>query len=49
MIACTDGLRLGGVERDVTVMFTDLRGFTSFSESVPPTKVIEVLNSYLAA
>ena len=48
VIACTDGLRLGGEEREVTVMFTDLRGFTTFSESLPPTKVIDVLNSYLS-
>ena len=48
VIGCTEGLRLGGEERQVTVMFTDLRGFTSFSESMPPKKVIEVLNSYLS-
>ena len=37
-----------GEEREVTVMFTDIRGFTSFSESMPPTKVIEILNRYLS-
>ena len=42
-----DGLRLGGVQRDGTVMFSDLRGFTSFSESLEPARVIEVLNRYL--
>jgi adenylate cyclase len=42
-----DDLRLGGVERECTVMFTDLRGFTSFSESLPPDRVIEVVNAYL--
>ena len=40
-------LRLGGEERVCTVMFTDLRGFTSFSESLEATKVIEVVNHYL--
>ncbi|HLW94989.1 MAG TPA: adenylate/guanylate cyclase domain-containing protein [Solirubrobacteraceae bacterium] len=42
-----DDFRLGGVERDCTVLFSDLRGFTSFSESQPAAKVIEVVNYYL--
>jgi adenylate cyclase len=42
------GLRLGGVQREGTVMFTDLRGFTSFSESLTPAQVIDVLNHYLS-
>jgi adenylate cyclase len=41
-----DDLRLGG-SRDVgTVMFTDLRGFTAFSEATAPQRVIELLNQY---
>lgn len=43
-----DGLRLGGVEVHGTVMFTDLRGFTTFSEKLPAPQVIELLNEYLA-
>jgi adenylate cyclase len=42
-----DNLRLGAVERDCTVLFSDLRGFTSFSEKLPATSVIEVVNTYL--
>jgi adenylate cyclase len=42
-----EGLRLSGVQRDGTVMFSDLRGFTSFAESLPPERVIDVLNEYL--
>ena len=42
-----DDLRLGGVDRQATVMFTDLRGFTSFSETLEPERVIEALNRYL--
>jgi adenylate cyclase len=42
------GLRLGGVQRECTVMFTDLRGFTSFAESLAPDQVIDVLNRYLS-
>jgi adenylate cyclase len=42
-----DDLRLGGMRRESTVLFSDLRGFTSFAESLPPDAVIEVLNRYL--
>jgi adenylate cyclase len=48
LLRTDDDLRLGGVERQATVMFTDLRGFTSFAESLPPEQVIEVLNQYLS-
>ena len=48
VIASTEGLRLGGEERVCTIMFSDLRGFTSFSESKPPVQVIQVLNRYLS-
>jgi adenylate cyclase len=48
VLASADGLRLGGVQREGTVMFTDLRGFTSFAESLSPSQVIEVLNRYLS-
>jgi adenylate cyclase len=41
-----DDLRLGGVSTVGTVMFTDLRGFTSFSEDRPPELVIAALNRY---
>jgi adenylate cyclase len=41
------GVRLGGVRREGTVMFSDLRGFTSFSETLEPEQVIEALNMYL--
>ncbi|HEY2717588.1 MAG TPA: adenylate/guanylate cyclase domain-containing protein [Solirubrobacterales bacterium] len=42
-----DDLRLGGVRREGTVLFSDLRGFTGFAESLHPDAVIEVLNRYL--
>ena len=38
---------LGGEEREVTVMFADLRGFTSFCEKQPAQDVVAVLNLYL--
>jgi adenylate cyclase len=40
-------VRLGGVRLICTVLFTDLRGFTSFSERTPPDVVIDVLNRFL--
>ncbi|HUA10712.1 MAG TPA: adenylate/guanylate cyclase domain-containing protein [Solirubrobacteraceae bacterium] len=43
-----DNLRLTAVERDCTVLFSDLRGFTSFSETQPAARVIDVINTYLS-
>ena len=43
-----DDLRLGGVRRDGTVVFTDLRGFTTFSEQLAPEQVVGVVNQYLS-
>jgi adenylate cyclase len=41
------GLELGGEKRKVTIMMTDLRGFTSISERLPPEKVVRVINNFL--
>ncbi len=38
--------QLGGHERDVTVLFADLSGFTTFAEGRSATEVIEMLNAY---
>ncbi len=43
------GLQVGGEKRKVTMMMTDLRGFTSLSERLPPDRVVAILNRYLAA
>jgi adenylate cyclase len=48
VLASADGLRLGGVQREGTVMFADLRGFTTLAETLTPARVIEVLNRYLS-
>jgi adenylate cyclase len=49
VLARTDEhLRLGGVELESTVMFSDVRGFTTFSESQPAERVLEILNRYLS-
>jgi adenylate cyclase len=42
-----DGLRLGGEEVLGTVLFSDIRGFTTFSESHHAQEVIDILNRYL--
>lgn len=41
------GISLGGEERDVTILFSDIRGFTTLSESLPPTALLDLLNVYL--
>ncbi len=47
MIAANpEGVRLGGVNQVVTVMFADIRGFTPLSEQMPPEKIVEILNEY---
>lgn len=37
---------LGGEEREVTVLFSDLRNFTSMSEKLAPQEMLEILNRY---
>ena len=39
-------LELGGGRRKVTIMMTDLRGFTALSERLEPERVVQMLNSY---
>jgi PAS domain S-box-containing protein len=41
-------LRLGGNRQLVTVLFADIRGFTAFSENLPPDELVDVLNQYLS-
>ncbi|MGH2954918.1 MAG: CHASE2 domain-containing protein [Solirubrobacterales bacterium] len=44
-----DDLRLGGVQLEGTILFSDIRGFTSFSETKTAPEVVEILNRYLSA
>ncbi|MCV9963104.1 adenylate/guanylate cyclase domain-containing protein [Pararhizobium sp. BT-229] len=44
-----DALRLGGDDREVTVMFVDVRNFTEISERLAPTAVVGFLNTFLDA
>ncbi len=48
LLDTSEGLKLGGEVREVTIMFSDLRGFTPLSEQLRPDEVISVLNSYLS-
>jgi adenylate cyclase len=42
-------LRLGGEKKELTVLFSDIRGFTTFSEKNTPEEVVQILNEYLDA
>lgn len=42
-------LKLGGEKRELTVMFSDIRGFTKISEGLDPEVLVELLNEYLGA
>jgi adenylate cyclase len=44
-----DRLKLGGEMRDLTVMFSDVRGFTSLSERLPPSGIVTMLNILFSA
>ncbi|MFT7621055.1 MAG: class 3 adenylate cyclase [Myxococcota bacterium] len=39
-------LKLGGEEREVTILFADIRGYSTLAEALQPTEVIELLNRY---
>ena len=44
-----EAARIGGDTKEVTVLFTDIKGFTTFSEAHPPQEVVSRLNQYLGA
>src|SRR3989449_10726274 len=48
LLESPEGLRLGGEKRDVTILMSDLRGYTRFAEQGDPEEVMGVLNEYLA-
>jgi class 3 adenylate cyclase len=48
LLESPDGLRFGGEKRVVTVLMSDLRGYTRFAEQGDPAHVMNVLNEYLA-
>ncbi|MBW1867926.1 MAG: adenylate/guanylate cyclase domain-containing protein, partial [Deltaproteobacteria bacterium] len=46
LIENPSALELGGEKREVTIMMTDLRGFTAIAERLEPEKVVQMLNLY---
>jgi adenylate cyclase len=46
MIENPEAIKLGGERRQVTIMMTDLRGFTALSERLEPEQVVQMLNTY---
>ncbi len=49
LIKDRDDLQLGGVEKHMTAMFTDIKGFSTFSENMAPGELVNLLNKYLTA
>ena len=47
VLADPSKLRLGGEKRELTVLFSDVRGFTQFSEQLQPEQLVTLLNRYL--
>src|SRR5262252_8146655 len=48
ILSSPGSLSLGGVNQVVTTLFSDVRGFTSMAENLPPETVVEILNEYFA-
>jgi adenylate cyclase len=48
LLETPEGLALGGEERTVTLLMSDLRGFSAVSERLEPEQVVSLLNRYLA-
>jgi adenylate cyclase len=46
LVANPDLARLGGARRDMTVLFSDIRGFTTVSERGQPEEIVHTLNEY---
>ena len=47
MLAQPEKLQLGGDEKELTVLFSDIRGFTGISEKLPAHALVKLLNEYL--
>ncbi|ORJ57094.1 hypothetical protein B5V00_14255 [Geothermobacter hydrogeniphilus] len=41
-----DDIKLGGEEKEVSILFSDIRRFTTLAERLPPAQILELLNAY---
>ena len=48
LLKSPEALDFGGHKRIVTILMSDLRGFTAFSETLPPETIVSLLNNYLS-
>ena len=46
LVADAGRLRLGGEKRELTVLFSDIRGFTTLSEAMEPEDLVKLMNEY---
>ena len=49
LVASGQPPQLGGHEREITAYFSDIQGFSTFSEQIPPDRLVELMNEYLTA
>jgi adenylate cyclase len=49
LLAHPDAIRLGGERRQLTVLFSDIRSYTTLSEGLPPEEIVGWLNEYFTA
>ncbi len=49
LLASGEPPQLGGHEQEITAYFSDIQGFSAFSEKIPPGKLVELMNEYLTA
>lgn len=49
MLKNPDKLKLGGDKKNLSVLFSDIRGFTTISEKLTPEELVHLLNEYLTA
>ncbi|AFM26961.1 PDC sensor domain-containing protein [Desulfomonile tiedjei] len=47
LLESKDGLKLGGEIREISILMSDLRGFTALSSTMSPEQIIRFLNRYL--
>lgn len=47
-LADSGNLQLGGEQKEVTILFADIRGFTKMSEQLSPEAIVSMLNTYLS-